>query len=183
MFVLFILLVQIFVLTILSVWNIWRHGNYMRRGHAYSGASIVSCWIRKSFQLKYLCHCVVIELTWRKHTALVFKVEWNGTIFVRKGVMLYDSEDQYHIVDQTVLIFISLLYYSLILGSEPGSFLRMKDFLVESTIRSFWNVVKLTNQVSNWLTVRGCIQKFPEWPPGARTANGTALCRYMQLYR
>jgi len=51
--------------------------------------------------------------------------------------MLYDSEDQYHIVDQTVLIFISLLYYSLILGSEPGSFLRMKDFLVESTIRSF----------------------------------------------
>jgi aminoglycoside N3'-acetyltransferase len=24
--------------------------------------------------------------------------------------------------------------------------------------------------------VRGCIQKFPDWPPGARTANGTALC-------
>jgi hypothetical protein len=23
---------------------------------------------------------------------------------------------------------------------------------------------------------RGCIQKFPDWPPGARTANGTALC-------
>jgi hypothetical protein len=23
--------------------------------------------------------------------------------------------------------------------------------------------------------VRGCIQKFPDWPPGARTANGTAL--------
>jgi len=22
----------------------------------------------------------------------------------------------------------------------------------------------------------GCIQKFPDWPPGARTANGTALC-------
>jgi hypothetical protein len=21
-----------------------------------------------------------------------------------------------------------------------------------------------------------CIQKFPDWPPGARTANGTALC-------
>jgi hypothetical protein len=28
--------------------------------------------------------------------------------------------------------------------------------------------------------VRRCIQKFPDWPPGARTANGTALC---QLYR
>jgi hypothetical protein len=27
------------------------------------------------------------------------------------------------------------------------------------------------------------LQKFPDWPPGARTANGTALCHYMQLYR
>jgi hypothetical protein len=24
--------------------------------------------------------------------------------------------------------------------------------------------------------IRGCIQKFPDWPPGARAANGTALC-------
>jgi hypothetical protein len=24
--------------------------------------------------------------------------------------------------------------------------------------------------------IRGCIQKFSDWPPGARTANGTALC-------
>jgi hypothetical protein len=24
--------------------------------------------------------------------------------------------------------------------------------------------------------VGGCIQKFPDWPSGARTANGTALC-------
>jgi hypothetical protein len=31
--------------------------------------------------------------------------------------------------------------------------------------------------------IRGCIQKFPDWPPGARTANVTALCHYMQLYR
>jgi hypothetical protein len=23
---------------------------------------------------------------------------------------------------------------------------------------------------------RKCIQKFPDWPPEARTANGTALC-------
>jgi hypothetical protein len=26
------------------------------------------------------------------------------------------------------------------------------------------------------VNVHGCIQKFPDWPPGARTANGTALC-------
>jgi hypothetical protein len=31
--------------------------------------------------------------------------------------------------------------------------------------------------------IRGCIQKFPDWPPGARTANGTALCHLVQLYR
>jgi hypothetical protein len=24
--------------------------------------------------------------------------------------------------------------------------------------------------------VRGCIKKFADWAPGARTANGTALC-------
>jgi hypothetical protein len=28
----------------------------------------------------------------------------------------------------------------------------------------------------------GCIQKFPDWPPGTRTANGTALCHQVQLY-
>jgi hypothetical protein len=31
--------------------------------------------------------------------------------------------------------------------------------------------------------IRGCIQKFPDWLPGARTANGTALCHRVQLYR
>jgi hypothetical protein len=25
-------------------------------------------------------------------------------------------------------------------------------------------------------SVRGCVQKFPDWLPEARTANGTALC-------
>jgi len=26
------------------------------------------------------------------------------------------------------------------------------------------------------MTLRGCIQKFQDWPPGARTVNGTTLC-------
>jgi hypothetical protein len=30
---------------------------------------------------------------------------------------------------------------------------------------------------------RECILKFPDWPPRARTANGTALCHQVQLYR
>jgi len=29
----------------------------------------------------------------------------------------------------------------------------------------------------------GCIHKFPYWPPGARTANDTALCHWVQSYR
>jgi hypothetical protein len=31
--------------------------------------------------------------------------------------------------------------------------------------------------------IRGYIQKFPDWPPGARTVNGTALCHQIQFYR
>jgi len=30
--------------------------------------------------------------------------------------------------------------------------------------------------------IGGCIQKFPDWPPGARIANGTALCHQVQLW-
>jgi len=30
--------------------------------------------------------------------------------------------------------------------------------------------------------IRRYIQKFPDWPPGARTANGIALCHWVQLY-
>jgi hypothetical protein len=29
---------------------------------------------------------------------------------------------------------------------------------------------------SSTYTIRGCVQKFSYWLPGARTANGTALC-------
>jgi hypothetical protein len=31
--------------------------------------------------------------------------------------------------------------------------------------------------------LRGCVQKFPDWPPVARTANGIVLCHLVQLYR
>jgi hypothetical protein len=31
--------------------------------------------------------------------------------------------------------------------------------------------------------VRERIQNFPAWPPGAKTANGTAFCHWVQLYR
>jgi hypothetical protein len=31
--------------------------------------------------------------------------------------------------------------------------------------------------------IRGCTQKFPDWPPGARTANSISLSHQIQLYR
>jgi hypothetical protein len=40
-----------------------------------------------------------------------------------------------------------------------------------------------TWHVPTILNIRRCIQKFPDWTSGARTANGTALCHWVQLYR
>jgi hypothetical protein len=51
---------------------------------------------------------------------------------------------------------------------------------VERRRRVVENVIgRNTRDLGIW----GCIEKFPDWPPGARTANGTALCHWMQLYR
>jgi hypothetical protein len=33
-----------------------------------------------------------------------------------------------------------------------------------------------TVDTNNMCSIRGCIHKFPDWPPGVRTANVTALC-------
>jgi len=40
-----------------------------------------------------------------------------------------------------------------------------------------------SNPAGSMDDVRVCIQKFPDWPPGARIANGTALCHWLKLYR
>jgi hypothetical protein len=34
----------------------------------------------------------------------------------------------------------------------------------------------LNRMVARIPETRGCHQKFPDWPPGARTGNGKALC-------
>jgi hypothetical protein len=54
--------------------------------------------------------------------------------------------------------------------SRPGRF-TLRDRA--PGIRPVWTRWYLTTAVS---LTRVCIQKFPDWPPGARTANGTALC-------
>jgi hypothetical protein len=40
-----------------------------------------------------------------------------------------------------------------------------------------------STQGHNEKCIRQCIQKFQDRPPGTRTANGTALCHLVQLYR
>jgi hypothetical protein len=42
-------------------------------------------------------------------------------------------------------------------------------------------LIKISGRVICWGTrpsvdLRKCIQKFSDWPPGARIANGTTLC-------
>jgi len=37
-------------------------------------------------------------------------------------------------------------------------------------------LLPLTRLFLGAVYTRGHIQKFPDWPPGTRTANGTALC-------
>jgi len=61
-------------------------------------------------------------------------------------------------------------------------------FMSNAIVRKFQHKCSMSDFVENrgvmghcmglWLCERigWCIQKFPEWPPGARTENGTALC-------
>jgi hypothetical protein len=51
------------------------------------------------------------------------------------------------------------------------------SYLCYMVLCSLWKLLPIT------VSIRGRIQKFPDWPPGARTANGTALYHYVQLYR
>jgi len=41
---------------------------------------------------------------------------------------------------------------------------------------------KVLTHISDSVTYEGVSKKIPDWPPGARTANGTPLCHYVQLY-
>jgi hypothetical protein len=51
------------------------------------------------------------------------------------------------------------------------------------TVEHLRTLTKRRCDIHNKNELQECIQKFPDWPPGARTANGTALCHKVQLYR
>jgi hypothetical protein len=74
---------------------------------------------------------------------------------------------------------------------KPATPLSSTSFIIRNhpTIRRYITDVVQKASLSSprinqhGLLIRGCIEKFPNWPPGARTANGTALCHKVQLYR
>jgi len=54
-------------------------------------------------------------------------------------------------------------------GEEKNLLIQMSDGLRHSS-----STIQTDFATSRY--IQGCIQKFPDWQPGARTANGTALC-------
>jgi hypothetical protein len=65
--------------------------------------------------------------------------------------------------------------------SYTSSEIRVLCAHVKSLLKSWQDInhkalIKLRPTWSKREVIRGCLQKFPDWPLGARTANGTALC-------
>jgi len=63
-----------------------------------------------------------------------------------------------------------------------GAIRTKPDYMENLNVTYNYDVKKLL-VISLVRYIRWCIQKFPDWPPGARTANGLALCYQVQLYR
>jgi hypothetical protein len=65
--------------------------------------------------------------------------------------------------------------YSSRIKNVQCSTARVSLFVVlPSVFKLYANHCWLDNKVAEG--IRGCIKKFPGWLPGARTANGAALC-------
>jgi len=64
-----------------------------------------------------------------------------------------------------------LFAHLLIINGSSSSFLRNVKW------NTYFKSTERCNSCTQKYNVRGCIQKFPDWPPGARTANGTTLCQ------
>jgi len=76
----------------------------------------------------------------------------------------------------------------LTIGSSGGvSWIQKLTFGFQKGQKLSWLAEQLSASeeglCSMQLVLYKVILKFPNWPPGARTANGTALCHYMLLYR
>jgi hypothetical protein len=59
---------------------------------------------------------------------------------------------------------------------ERDSFTQPKTFLPSCLSIDFDWCLTPYHSAYSLMYIRGCIQKFPDPPSGARTANGTALC-------
>jgi hypothetical protein len=81
------------------------------------------------------------------------------------------------------------LHFSALTWVPDGNFhnflypaISIKLFHLSFTRNSILKALKRGCTRTRIVIIRGCIQKFPDWPPEARTANGRAICHYMQLY-
>jgi len=104
-------------------------------------------------------------------------MQWNSRDHIEKCVM-----------SNFYVISLSKFTYTKIFFSFLLTFVHVSPFLISIHINVSMCVwicmyVGLCVCVKIKMCIRGCIQKFLDWPPGARIANGTDLCHYVQLYR
>jgi hypothetical protein len=74
----------------------------------------------------------------------------------------------------------AMLIESFVTVAWPVLVLRMKDTTYRYSGKGEVGAFRLST--TPWKHIRICIQKLPDWPPGARTANGTTHCHLVQLY-
>jgi hypothetical protein len=91
----------------------------------------------------------------------------------------------------------NMMRWTVFLIYEPQSYLELRKvtpIMTDSLPKNDYILLSKMYHISLWKSlltslftytelIRRCIQKFSDWPARARTANGTALCHYMQLYR
>jgi len=111
---------------------------------------------------------------------MVLVLQWSKTM---RTVHRSTTEDgrllgEYKSISSTLFNFFSTCCYSLSQVQIFTSALRSQaPSMLQSSLRGR-EVPIHTEQMRLVLrAIRTCIQKFQDWPPGARTANGTTLCQ------
>jgi hypothetical protein len=66
---------------------------------------------------------------------------------------------------------------------QPVYYPFYKSNSTETTLYKSQKPVRKIDVGQHWIISTRVIQKYPDLPPGARTASSTALCHWVQLYR
>jgi hypothetical protein len=128
-----------------------------RTAYIVSHNVIISCIETLNFVWNTICH-MTLQLSGMVSTLWT----WVKVCFVSlKPNRLYKSHATLHVIWDTCWRKVS----------SPGTVAR-------GNVYKFWYspMHVLTCPIKINEHIRGCNQKFLDWPPGVRTANGTALC-------